>query len=178
MGYMGHDLILAPHIDDEVIGCFELLKYNVDACVDIIYFYDITDERKEAIPRLKNRFRLVNNVFFNNETITFTLNNVEDYLEKYDRIFCPDPIFETHPDHKELGNLGTYIFKNYDWFNGIIFYTVNMQAPYVRKLNEEEIEDKRNSLNEIYPDQKSLWESDYKYFLFEGSCKWLREHQD
>ena len=25
----------------------------------------------------------------------------------------------------------------------------------------------------VYPDQKSLWEFDHKYFLFEGHCKWV-----
>jgi hypothetical protein len=53
----------------------------------------------------------------------------------------------------------------------VIFYNTIMNAPYIHEIKDPE--DKKNCLNIIYPSQKSLWETDYKYFLYEGRVKWL-----
>jgi hypothetical protein len=46
-----------------------------------------------------------------------------------------------------------------------------MNAPYIHEVNLPD--DKKYLLDQVYPDQKDLWKYDYKYFLFEGYCKWV-----
>jgi hypothetical protein len=53
----------------------------------------------------------------------------------------------------------------------VVFYSTNMQAPYIHEVTEPD--DKENILNILYPSQKSLWEYEKKYILFEGYCKWI-----
>ena len=173
MGYMGHDLILAPHIDDEIIGCYKYIINAVDTCIDICYFYDITKERRLSGDKLRNKVLHIDQTLYNGYDFKLDSNFIKYIVNKYDRILCPDPIFESHPDHKEIGNVGQYIYKNFQDENQIIFYSVNMTAPYIKKLNVDDQNDKRLWLNELYPDQASLWENDYKYFLFEGTCRWF-----
>ena len=53
----------------------------------------------------------------------------------------------------------------------IIFYTTNMNAPFMREVKDPEM--KRVALNAVYHSQRDLWKYDHKYFLFEGYSKWL-----
>ena len=84
--------------------------------------------------------------------------------------YFPDPVYEIHPDHREIGLVGEQLFRN--GYEDIIFYSVNMNAPYIHKIKD--FREKEKMLNEVYPSQADLWRSDKKYFLFEGRIKWMR----
>ena len=80
----------------------------------------------------------------------------------------PDPVYELHPLHRQWGMVGETMARvGFD----VIFYSTNMNAPYIHELAVAD--DKKELLNKVYPDQKSLWEYDHKYFLFEGYNKWI-----
>jgi len=53
----------------------------------------------------------------------------------------------------------------------IIFYNTNMNAPYIHELKDSK--EKEELLNKVYPSQKSLWEYEKKYVLYEGRNKWI-----
>ncbi len=53
----------------------------------------------------------------------------------------------------------------------VTFYNTLMNAPYIHECKNSD--GKLALLNTVYPDQKSLWEYDHKYFLFEGYTKWI-----
>jgi len=82
--------------------------------------------------------------------------------------YFPDPVYETHPIHRQYGMMGEQFAR--EGFD-VTFYTTNMNAPYIHESTL--VKEKEELLNNVYPSQKSLWEYDKKYILFEGYCKWI-----
>jgi hypothetical protein len=153
-------VIVAPHPDDELIGCFEQINNPMNHLV-IIYSGDIDADRRETVLNLKKEIDHVKLQLFQ-QSIPPT------FLNKNNRFFFPDPSYEIHPKHREWGSIGESMARQ--GFN-VIFYNTIMNAPYIHEVNLPE--DKKYLLNKVYPDQKSLWEYDHKYFLFEGYNKWI-----
>ncbi len=147
-------LIFAPHADDEIIGCFEVLSKVPGALV-------VFPESKQIIESYQAQS------YFQYSAMLLKDIGFLD-LHKY-QIFVPDPYFEYHPQHREIGAL-SYQFraKGYEVF----LYTTNMNAPYIRELSVDSMKAKRESLNICYSDKTSLWQFDHKYFLFEGYCQY------
>lgn len=151
----GITLLISPHCDDEVIGVYEYLK-EVNL---IIYDGDAPTERREEALNLKNHFE-VNQLFL--KSIPSNL------LDKKNKFFFPDPIFENHPLHRSWGFMGEQMARV--GFN-IIFYNTTMNAPYIHEVKD--IKGKEELLNKVYPRQSSLWKYEKKYILFEGYNKWI-----
>jgi len=157
-------IIVAPHPDDEIIGCFDILN-NPDNRIIIVYINDIDKKRKEETKKIKE--------IFNNVKATVYLNQIPQHLfNDKPIIHYPDPIYETHPTHRLQGNIGEQLLRYMDLH--VIFYSINMNAPYI--YENKDWESKRIALDTIYPSQKKLWESDHKYFLFEGHCRWYNQN--
>ena len=155
-------LIVAPHMDDEIIGCYEVL---VKSKGPIIIFTDM-----DEVPG--NYKKNCTTQYYGSEwkdgEMGFFPNLPKDLIDKEVEYYFPDPIYETHPEHRKQGALGEELFrKGYD----VIFYNTNMTAPYIHKVKNWE--KKVHLLNKWYHDKSSLWKYDYKYFLFEGYCKWI-----
>ncbi len=151
-------IIIAPHTDDEIIGCYEVLnKLN-----PIIIYTDpnIPQSRKEEALKLKESVKIKGQFF---------LQSIPPHFFTQDfKFYFPDPIYENHPLHRSMGVVGEQMGRS---GLDVCFYSVNMLAPYIHEvLNPDKKED---LLNKIYPSQKRLWEYDKKYVLFEGYCKWI-----
>ena len=151
-------IIVAPHPDDEIIGCYEILTTVKKPIV--IYSGDIDAGRREIVLNLKEHIDC--------KLQLFQMTIPQTFLDKNNTFYLPDPIYETHPKHREWGMLGESLARN--GFN-VIFYNTTMTAPYIHECKDPE--KKEELLNKVYPDQKSLWEYDHKYFLFEGYNKWI-----
>ena len=152
----GH-VIVAPHPDDEIIGNFDVIK-NKKPC--IIYMGDIDNKRRQEALNLKK---------YTDIGVQLFLNSVpNDFINKETILYFPDPYFETHYFHRAVGLMGEQIARQ--GFN-VIFYNITMTAPYMKEVKDWE--EKRDLLNKVYPSQKSLWEYEHKYFMFEGKCKWI-----
>lgn len=146
-------VILVPHADDELIGCFNLLHRRQ---VHTLVAYDHTVARElEPVAAEYDCFIRVlsNNLVFEPKQI----------------LVAPDPNTEFHPRHKKMGNIALGYFEA-----GMIveFYTTNMNAPYLQETELKTL--KRAKLNRFYPTKSTLWQYDFKYFLFEGRCRWLK----
>ena len=144
-------IIIAPHADDEVIGCYaKLARYQV---AKVLF------PNKPALIEASD----------SSEHFKFGRQLIADhkYSDKYVYLF-PDPIYETHPLHRELGSDGERLLRA---GLPVIFYTTNMLAPYIHEVKEAD--KKRDSLYALYSYKSKLWEYEHKYFLFEGYNAWL-----
>jgi len=152
----GDEIIIAPHYDDEIIGCFEILERR-----PIVVYTDPHDPRRAESEKLFKEHRLVKAQYF-------SFNLPPNLLDPNNTYYFPDPIYEFHPSHRKWGAVGESMLRSgFD----IIFYSIQMNAPYIHEV-ENSIE-KWKLLDLVYPSQKSLWDHDKKYYLFEGRCKWL-----
>ena len=97
------------------------------------------------------------------------LNTIPSSLLNYNTVYYfPDPISEVHPLHRQYGNMGEAMARSgYD----VIFYTTLMNVPYIHEVKDSK--GKEELLNKVYPTQKSLWEYEKKFILFEGRIKWI-----
>ncbi len=156
------NVIVAPHMDDELIGCWEIIRICPSNCYILF-----TNPSLDFLPKNYKKDEWlkgwgVNYLFMFPTSIPKSLLN-----DRY-RFYFPDPIYEFHPDHRKQGAIGEELLrKGYD----VIFYNVNMQAPYIHEVKDSHI--KRSWLNNSYPEKEDLWKYDHKYFLFEGRCKWM-----
>ena len=82
--------IIAPHPDDEVIGCFGILKEKPFGDICVIFLEVDVQRKKEA----EKSARLLK---FQAE---FGLKHY-DWVDE--EVFVPDPFTERHPLHREEG---------------------------------------------------------------------------
>ena len=148
---MKDHVIIAPHADDEIIGCYELLKTGQ---VTDVYFGS-----EKAMEEAVN----------SSEYFGFSVRSI-DSLPMLNRLtyLFPDPTNEIHPLHRHLGNVGVIMLR--DGYK-VIFYTTNMNVPYLHEVEKPEL--KHRDLEYCYERKKSLWQYDHKYFLFEGYTQWI-----
>ncbi len=149
-------VIVAPHPDDEIIGCY---KHLIEGNPMIIYDGDTPSERREEAKKLRSHTQVKIQLYQKSIPPNFINNETTFYF--------PDPIYEVHPLHRQWGTIGESIARQ--GFT-VIVYSVIMNAPY---LHEVEISaGKESVLNTIYPSQSDLWKYEKKYVLFEGNCQW------
>ena len=158
MSKTGDTVIIAPHPDDEIIGCYEVLMKTKKPI--IIYSGDLEADRRETVLKLKDHVDC--------KLQLFQMTLPQTFLSNDNVYYFPDPIYETHPKHREWGFLGENLARN--GFK-VIFYNTNMTAPYIHECKDAD--KKEELLNTVYPDQKSLWEYEKKYVLFEGYNRWI-----
>lgn len=146
------NIIISPHADDELIGAFSLIKKGL---IDKVIYVDVTPIRHRYARQVGRELG------FSVEIIEF--KNLYTFLEKNPSCtyLVPDAT-DAHPLHGAINAIAR--------FSGckLGYYSVDMIASFVRELSEEDKKEKREMLNKYYPDQSSLWENDWKYFLFEG----------
>jgi len=152
-------IIVAPHPDDEIIGCYEILRHHRPV---IIYTgVDIPNERRENALKIKK--------FFNIKAQFFLSSIPPAFLDPTNTFFFPHPLYETHFEHRLQGIVGEQLARGSN--ENIYFYSTEMNAPF--KHNCKYSKDKKTMLNSCYPDQASMWEYEHKYFLFSGYDKWV-----
>ena len=157
-------VILAPHPDDEIIGCFKLLKAG--AVKAVLYFFDCEGVRLAELARfcrdLGLEYRILRPV----------LHEVESAIEKLkpEAILVPHPR-DYHPHHKTICMLGQALAGMNENLS-IKYYSVEMNVPDLDILEPVLREEKRAWLDKYYPSQKKLWETNPKYYLFEYVSKY------
>jgi hypothetical protein len=153
-------VIVAPHCDDELIGCYEIITKGEDTA--IVFTEKMTKERQEEALKLREEYDNIKWYFFTNEV-------PPALVDKENIFYFPDPKFEIHPAHVMSGFKGMEMLFKHKL--KVKFYTINMKAPYIHELGAE-AENKKSLLDKIYPSQKDLWGMDHGLYLFEGRCVW------
>jgi len=164
---MTSHFIFAPHVDDEAIGCFQLLR-QADHCL-VIYCEKPTKQRRKEADAAAKAFSF-GYVFADDEPLEDVIHGTISTMSEEAICWAPDPHWELHPLHKIVSSLVYVNCLRYDIRFGT--YTTNMNTPYLRQLTAQESYEKCETLNKIYPSQAGLWETDHKYFLFEGRVEW------
>lgn len=137
-------LIIAPHVDDETIGCFSILRDRRNRQTTVLWCHDLD------MGRLTEGYAAANRLGFHATTYKGIV------LEKWDEVYVPRRD-DNHPDHKRV----CAEFRKY----ATHFYSVDMIEASPLPSNVADI--KRHTLNTCYPSQAALWERDHKYWLFE-----------
>lgn len=141
-------VIFAPHIDDEVIGCF---RYIYGGLVDMVYFfYECTEERKKEATSLSKEFGF---------DCDFDCINKLPIVPDGKIILVPN-CHDHHEQHRAINKLA----RRYT--NQLKFYSVDMNVK--KDILPFDMRDKKKSiLEKFYPSQSKLL-SDEKYHLFES----------
>jgi len=155
---MAEIIIVAPHPDDEIIGCYEVLKAEKKPI--IIYGGETESDRREEIKNVKK--------FFDIKVQMFQNSMPGNLLQKENKFYFPDPSNEVHPEHRAYGFQGEGMARS---GLDVTFYTTLMNVPYIHEVADPK--DKKMLLESCYPSQADLWAYDHKYFLFEGYYKWI-----
>lgn len=144
--------ILAPHPDDEIIGCYRILKHKL---IDTVFFLNCESEKRKQEAIKSSEYFHFTPVFNMEKVVKYFLNN------KIDILYAPT-IKDYHPVHKYANELARQSKARKK-----VFYTIEKNTAF-EVLNDLEIRDKEFLLNDIYPSQSLLWKYDKKYILFEG----------
>lgn len=159
-------LIFAPHADDELIGCWRLVSSKHDP-LTVAYCEPPNAVRLKEIREAEARFGFEAVVPPEGASLwEFILHHV---LAFSGIIWAPDPHWELHPLHKEVGSLARSACRRANRRFGV--YSTSMNAPYLRELSTHQAGLKKEALDSIYPSQASLWATDHRYWLFEGTCE-------
>jgi hypothetical protein len=138
-------VILAPHVDDEVIGCYSLLQRGL--VTDVYYFFDLTPERQKEAQKCAELFSF-------NPHFDGSVGKIPA-----DRIVMVPNVHDNHTQHREIFYLAQKIQ------NEKRYYSVDMNnSPDV--LNRAMAANKKDVLSMLFPSQSKLLE-DEKYHLFE-----------
>lgn len=159
-------VIFAPHVDDEVIGCYQYLQKKMVR--EVYYFHDITTSRmKEAMMA--------------SQLFSFDPHFPPDKpkLRDTDIILVPN-IADYHPHHKHVNWFAKNQFPNHKK----MFYSVDMNVPFEVLMEGQQVS-KKEILMSLYPSQRSLFEADAKYYLFESALRsddrkmiWVTFHKE
>ena len=152
----GQYIIFAPHADDEVIGCYEILQQKK---VGLVVF-DNLEHVHEAL-KCSEHFK-----FSVMDMEAFIKLLIDHKMQRCEGLFVPDPHFELHPLHKDFAALPSLLNEFNHSPIPVYYYSTNMNTPYLREVKDSV--GKLAALNKFYPQKKSLWEYDHKYFLFES----------
>lgn len=146
-------IVLAPHVDDELIGCWRQIA-NQDVTA-VVYFFDLFEDRIAEAQAFSDKYGI---------PIYFSEGNPEKFIRgRFDAgtpVLAPN-INDNHVHHKMVNNIAKRYFSN------IQYYSIDMNVDF-DVLEPEQQKQKREALLELYPSQASLFK-DEKYWLFE-SC--------
>lgn len=174
---MTSHVIVAPHADDEVIGCWEILAGVRGRLTgeQVTIIHTVTPQTKAEYAAFSIWFPwvvVVNTSGMGLDDLAKAALWLRGSAHEGETWYFPDPFYEDHPMHRFWGALGANLQRTNEANKvQVAFYTTNMRAPYLRELLTPDA--KRRVLDECYPEKRSLWAHDYRYFLFEGRYQLL-----
>jgi hypothetical protein len=146
-------VVLAPHCDDEVIGCWSLLASS--QVTDVCYFYELTEVRKNEALKVAAKFGFTAHFLNAGEPLPFV-----DYESS---LLVLPSIRDTHFQHQTINRLYRTAAKNR------LFYSVDLDAAKTKRVfAPKDRAQKLKALNDFYPSEAALWHNNASYYLFEN----------
>ena len=169
-------VILAPHVDDEMIGCYTLFEHvlrnpTYASNVTVVYMdADVgpDDDRWHEAKRVRELYR-IQSKFLNGAYAETTI--LWDYflkmLAEAKTIFLPS-MFDSHPEHKALNRRIRGMRSSHHLVGGkkLWFYSVDMNIPG-RPTPSFHEDDKYHVLKMLYPSQTRYFRSNSQASAFE-----------
>lgn len=141
-------IVIAPHPDDELIGCWSVISSG--QVTDVFYCFDFDQGRMAEAEACASIFGFIPH---------FGSPSQEELIKRNKPLLLP-AITDAHPQHKEINrqyrSLGL----------PTKFYSVDLDHNQKTLLSTRDL--KLQALNEIYVSQKSLWQNNASYWLFEN----------
>lgn len=149
-------IIFAPHIDDELIGCFSLFSLTQpNSDIKVLYFFEINDERMREVNVLSDRLG------FNYHVIRrYQHENIQAFIRPDDVLYIPH-IKDEHQAHKLVNTWGR-VFPNEKKY-----YSTTMNVCR-RTLDSVHQFQKTQLLERYYPSQQLHFDAHPEWFLFES----------
>lgn len=138
-------IVIAPHPDDEIIGCFTEIEKGIDSVI----FLEWNDKRRAEAELVAKKlgFKAIFDY------------NFERYLGKDDIVFIPCMLDE-HLDHKSANERARKLNCH------LIVYTIDKNIP-CKELDEDTRNDKRKALA-LYKSQQKQDDINELYVRYEG----------
>jgi len=147
-------VILAPHVDDEYIGC----SHQMSNVKKIIYFFELTPERKKEAEKLCDYFD-AECVFMKD---AHSVSELHNHVDHNDVLLVPN-INDYHIDHKRVNMMAKQLFHKK------LYYSIDMNVAF-KKNTSAYAKIKKELFLKHYPSQKELANNEV-YFLFESLLK-------
>lgn len=152
---MKKNIVVAPHPVDELVGVFSLLKKYEIAHVFYVKDFLSDKQRRKELQDCALVFKFAPWIL--------SLNDIEKGLERNVIYYIPHTK-DYHPEHKKVRDLFERN-KNIVKYE-LKYYTTEMNTSNIYSIHSWK--EKEQHLYSIYPTQKSLWQYNAKYYLFEG----------
>lgn len=149
-------ILIAPHADDEVIGCSKLLWQ----ITKVVYVEEMDKQRESEAVGLCSNFDIEGRFLDGDVNLLAAVLQEpgNDYI-------VPSP--EGHPLHSTVYWMAHRLCRQ----KSLWVYSVYMSDYFIYELRPETAQAKKETLDKFYPSQKRLWEYDARYYLFEGLIK-------
>lgn len=155
-------LILAPHADDEWIGCSQIIK-NAEKCT--VYYFQFLGKNYNAENK-KIRLNEITNLCQNFNLELIKSENNEDYSDlvrlikerNFSHIFLPFPI-DWHTEHIKVNEILHQWIGEWNLLKiNILFYNISIALPSQKiaylPLNPKDLEEKKQIFKRFYPSQQ------------------------
>ncbi|MEM5866361.1 MAG: hypothetical protein QXG39_00375 [Candidatus Aenigmatarchaeota archaeon] len=146
-------VVLSPHTDDAVIGCWELIK---NGKVRAIIYCNTEKEEVKELEKFCEDYGIQLFILPDKNDLNFVKKTLDDFPE---HILLLPSSNDFHPIHK--------FYSSWQYcFDRCGFYSVDMNVDWIRKINS--FENKKKVLDRYFKTKKDLWKNNAKYYLFEG----------
>lgn len=146
-------IIFAPHVDDETIGCHQLLSKH--AVHNVYYFFEHSGVREEEAKKAAKHFKFI--PIFISDFDSFQ-KNFKLFFAFNDTILVPR-IEDHHHDHQFINQFTKNQHSN------LFYYSIDMNVNPDKYVNSEL---KKADLYSLYPSQKDYFDNHPQCYMFES----------